>query len=56
LSVRTQPGGTLRITYPLPYELRGRFNRVAGKVFKTLVLRKAGNADFEVIAVNERKG
>ena len=56
LNVETQTGGTLRVEYPLRYELRGRSNRVAGKVVKTLVLRKAGNTDLEIIAVNERKG
>jgi len=55
LNLETQPGGTLRVTFPLRYELRGSSNRVAGKVVKTLVLRKAGNTKLEIIAVNERK-
>jgi len=41
---------------PLRYELRGSSNRVAGKVVKTLVLRKAGNTNLEIIAVKGRRG
>jgi len=33
-----------------------RANRVAGKVVKTLVLRKAGNTNLEIIAVKGRRG
>jgi hypothetical protein len=47
--------GKLKVTFPLRYELQNGPKRSAGKVWKTLVLDKAGANDLQIIAVNERK-
>ena len=45
----------LKVTFPLRYELRNASKSAAGKVWKTLVLEKTGQDDFQIVAVNERK-
>jgi len=40
----------------LRYELRSNSDRASGKVIKTLLLRKTGRSDLEIIEVNEKKG
>ena len=45
----------VQVTFPLRYELRNGSRRAAGKVMKTLVLKKTGGDDLEIVAVNERK-
>jgi len=57
LEVRSLPGGWVRVTFPLRYELRSRSKQASGEVLKTLTLRPTGNGDFEIVAVREeRKG
>ena len=55
LDVRQEQKG-LSVTFPLRYELRNGSKSAAGKVWKTLVLEKTGADDFQIVAVNERKG
>ncbi|MEO8045119.1 MAG: peptidoglycan-binding domain-containing protein [Spartobacteria bacterium] len=55
LEVEHEANGLLRVTFPLRYELRSGSGRASGKVFKTLVLRKAREGDLEIVGVNERK-
>jgi peptidoglycan hydrolase-like protein with peptidoglycan-binding domain len=45
----------LEVTFPLRYELRSPSLRSSGTVWKTLVLEKTGDDDFQIVAVNERK-
>ena len=46
----------LSVTFPLRYELRNASKRAAGTVWKTLVLEKTSGNDFQIVAVNERRG
>ena len=45
----------LSVTFPLRYELRNGSKHSAGTVRKTLVLKKTGANDLQIVAVNERK-
>ena len=54
LDVRQEKEG-LNVSFPLRYELRNGSKHAAGKVWKTLVLKKTGADDFQIVAVNERK-
>ncbi len=49
------PGGLLRVTFPLRYELRNGRKSASGKVRKTLTLRRSGAGDFEIAGVGEEK-
>lgn len=55
LEVEAQPDETIRVSFPLRYELRNGSNRSSGTVRKTLILRKTGNGDLEIVGVNEQK-
>jgi peptidoglycan hydrolase-like protein with peptidoglycan-binding domain len=55
LAVAREPGGLLRVTFPLGYELRNGRQSVSGKVRKTLTLRKTSAGDFEIVGVSEGK-
>lgn len=48
-------GGDLKVTFPLRYDLRNARKRSSGKVRKTLVLKKTGADDLEIVSVDERK-
>ena len=45
----------VKVTFPLRYELQNGEKRSTGKVRKTLILENAGENDFEIVAVSERK-
>lgn len=55
LIIDRRPGGEVRVSFPLRYELRNGHKHAAGEVLKTIVLEKSGRNDFKIIAVNERK-
>jgi hypothetical protein len=55
LVVAKEPGGLLRVTFPLGYELRNGRKSASGKVSKTLMLRQTGAGDFEIVGVREGK-
>ncbi len=55
LQIERLPGRLLRVTFPLRYELRSRSEHSSGKVMKTITLRKVGQDDFEIVAVDEKK-
>jgi peptidoglycan hydrolase-like protein with peptidoglycan-binding domain len=44
----------LEVSFPLHYELQSGSRRASGKVWKTLVLERAGADDLQIVAVNER--
>jgi hypothetical protein len=48
-------GDKLKVSFPLRYELQNGSKKAGGKVWKTLVLEKAGADDLQIVAVNERK-
>lgn len=48
-------GDRLKVTFPLSYQLRNGSRKAAGKVWKTLLLEKTGQDDFQIVAVNERR-
>ena len=54
VTVETENGNRVRVTFPLRYELRNASKASSGKIDKTLVLEPAGD-DLEIVAVNERK-
>jgi hypothetical protein len=54
ITVEPQNDGSVRVTFPLRYELRHGAKHSSGKVNKTLVLKPSGY-DLLVAAVNERK-
>jgi len=54
VTVETENGNRMQVTFPLRYELRNGGKHSSGKVDKTLVLEPAGD-DLEIVAVNERK-
>jgi len=54
VTVETENGNRVRVTFPLRYELRNASKAWSGKIDKTLVLEPAGD-DLEIVAVNERK-
>ena len=54
VTVETENGNRMRVTFPLRYELRNASKASSGKIDKTLVLEPAGD-DLEIVAVNERK-
>ena len=51
----TPVNDNVKVTFPLRYELRNRSRRASGTVWKTLVLKKTGADDLQIVAVNERK-
>jgi len=53
IEVSRPSGGMLRVTFPLRYELRNGSRSASGLVRKTLTLRKAGDGDLEIVAVEE---
>jgi len=56
LSIERESEGIFRVTFPLGYELRSNSDRASGKVIKTLILRKLGANNLEIVAVNEKRG
>ncbi len=55
LKVKVLSEREVRVTFPLGYELRSRSKRASGKVVKMLTLRKTGEGELEIVAVNEKK-
>jgi hypothetical protein len=55
LKVERETEGTFKVTFPLRYELRSSSDRASGMVIKTLILRKIGGSDLEIVDVNEEK-
>jgi peptidoglycan hydrolase-like protein with peptidoglycan-binding domain len=55
VQVASQPDGQVQVSFPLRYELRNGSKSASGKVMKTLVLRKTGGNDLEIVDVRERK-
>jgi peptidoglycan hydrolase-like protein with peptidoglycan-binding domain len=53
LAVRRAPGGLLRVTFPLRYELRNGRKSASGKVRKTITLRRTGDGNLEIVGVEE---
>lgn len=51
----TSVNENLKVTFPLRYDLRNRSKHASGKVLKTLVLKKSGADDLQIVAVNEEK-
>jgi len=45
----------VKVRFPLRYELRSGSRRSSGKVWKTLLLKKTGDGDLQIVAVNEHK-
>jgi peptidoglycan hydrolase-like protein with peptidoglycan-binding domain len=45
----------LKVSFPLRYDLQSGSRRSSGKVWKTLVLEKTGDDDFQIVAVSERE-
>jgi hypothetical protein len=50
-----QPNGTIRVTFPLRYDLRNGPKSASGTVRKTITLRKTNDGDLEIVKVLERK-
>ena len=46
--------GALQVEFPLRYEVSGDEGRKAGKVIKSVSLRRTGRT-YEIVSVNERK-
>ena len=55
IEVLRKPNGILQVTFPLRYQLRNGPKSTSGQVKKTLILRKAGAGDLEIVGVEERK-
>ena len=53
LAVRRAPGGLLRVTFPLRYELRNGKKSASGTVRKTITLRRTGDGNLEIVGVEE---
>ncbi len=51
----TSANDTLKVSFPLHYELRNASKHSSGKVQKTLVLEKTGTDDLQIVSVDERK-
>ena len=45
---------SLKVSFPLHYELRNASKHASGKVLKTLLLEKTGADDLQIVSVNER--
>ena len=54
IEVDRKPSGMLLVTFPLRYQLRNGAKSTSGQVKKTLILRKAGAGDLEIVGVEER--
>jgi peptidoglycan hydrolase-like protein with peptidoglycan-binding domain len=54
VQVEPQPDSSLRVRFPMRYELRSASERSSGKILKTLNVEVTGE-DLQIIAVNERK-
>ena len=52
ITVETQNGNRVRVTFPLRYDLHNGGKHSAGKINKTVVLQPDGD-DFQIVAVNE---
>ena len=52
--VAPQPDSSLRVTFPLRYELRSAKERASGKIQKTLTVEVTGE-DLQIVGVDERK-
>jgi putative peptidoglycan binding protein len=51
----SQPDGTVRVTFPLRYDLRNGSKSASGTVRKTITLRRTNDGDLEIVKVSERK-
>jgi peptidoglycan hydrolase-like protein with peptidoglycan-binding domain len=54
ITAEPQNGNSVRVTFPLRYELRKGGKHSSGKINKTLVLEAAGD-DLQIVSINERK-
>ena len=50
-----QPNGTIRVTFPLRYDLRNGSKSASGTVRKTIILRRTNDNDLEIVKVTELK-
>jgi hypothetical protein len=50
-----QNGNSLRVTFPLRYELRNGGKHLSGKINKTVVLEPIGD-DLQIVAVKRKAG
>ena len=48
-----QPDGTIRVAFPLRYDLRNGSKSASGTVRKTIILRKTSDSDLEIVKVSE---
>lgn len=51
----TSVNENLKVAFPLRYNLRNGSKHASGQVLKTLVLKKVGTDDLQIVAVNEEK-
>jgi peptidoglycan hydrolase-like protein with peptidoglycan-binding domain len=54
ITVESENGNQVQVTFPLRYELRNGDKHSSGKIDKTIVLEPAGD-DLKIVAVTERK-
>jgi hypothetical protein len=54
ITIESQNGKRVRVTFPLRYEVRNGAKHSSGKINKTVVLEPDGD-DLQIVAVNERK-
>jgi hypothetical protein len=54
VEVEPRPDSTLRVTYPMRFELRNGGKRSSGTVLKTLIVEVTGE-DLQIVGVNERR-
>ena len=50
-----QPNGTIRVTFPLRYELHNGTKSASGTVRKTIILRRTNDRDLEIVKVSEHR-
>lgn len=55
VDVQPQPDSSIRVMFPLRFELRNGAKRSSGTVAKTLLLEVTGD-DLQIVSVKERKG
>jgi Putative peptidoglycan binding domain len=55
LKINRLPDGTVKVAFPLRYDLRNGHRHASGEVMKTLLLRRNDAGELEISGVNERK-
>ncbi len=53
LETARQTNGTVRVTFPLRYELHNGSKSASGTVRKTIILRKTNDSELEIVRVTE---